>query len=310
MIRIRIYKLLLGLGFGMLIGAYGAGFADAVAQQYSYTGSAQFASGSYFFGETTQSFYLVNGMGWSNDTWNISLSIPMVVQNSPWVSYSTTGQLPTGGSQHGELLNPKNDDNQPVPEATTATPGVWVQQQKGSGRGGRKTIELPDTVSYTQAGFSDPSMNMGIQLWSSTGGRTLLNLNTTIKFPLTDPNNGFGTGKWDFGAGASIMQRLGTVFLMGDLMYWWFGDMEDLELYNPLNYSLGLGKSFDYGTWMANVSFNGYTEIIEDYDPPMSIAAGIGYTVSDAVNLNGLVSYGLSESAADYTIGLGWSVNF
>jgi hypothetical protein len=290
----------------MLIGAFGAGLAVAQAPQWSYQGSAQFATGSYFFTESTQSFYLNNGLGWSGDRVSWSVSVPLVAQNSPWVSYSPTGQLPTGGSQHGALHDQSQGGS--TPEAVMST--HYKMGSQGMGRGSRQEIELPDTVSYTKVGFSDPTAHMSLQVWKNSAYTTTVNINGTIKFPLTDPNDGFGTGQWDGGLGLSFMQRMGTFFLMGDAMYWWFGDLPDMELKDPIAYSIGVGKIFAYGKWLTNASFNGFTEIIDEYDPPMSVALGLGYQAQTRFSLNVNGSVGLSESAADLSLGVGWSIRF
>jgi hypothetical protein len=290
----------------LLIEIVGVGKTALFAQDFSYTGSMQWSTGSYFFGEQTQSWYFVNGLGWANDSWDISVSIPLVIQNSPWISYTTSGQLPTGGPQHGAL------HNQSESEATLlgSQHPILLKDGSGQGRGGRKTISLPDTSSYTQIGFSDPSLSTGYEIWSSSSYRTVITINGSIKFPLADPTSGFGTGAWDGGAGVAVMHRIRTWFLVTDVMYWWLGDFEDLTMQNPLTYSIGLGKSIAGGDWMMNVMYSGYTEVINGYDPPQSLSWGMGYTFSPSFSLNSTVSIGLSESSSDFSAGIGWSWNW
>jgi hypothetical protein len=292
--------------FWVLIGA------DCVqAQKLSYTGSMQYATGSYFFSENTESFSFVNGFLLSGDKTTISFSVPFIYQNSPWISYGATGYLPTGGSQHGSLT-----------DSTGRRPG------KGSGGGGSgmgkaqtfatsfnattdSTITLTDTVSYNSYSFGDPMVYANVNLFRSNSGSTSLQLNTNLKIPVTDPANGYGTGEWDFGVGTSLSQRfLGNNYLYLDITKWWFGDMPDLELQDPISYSIGFSRSLSQGKWLLNATLSGYSEIINDYEPPLNAGLGVGYFVSSKMTLNSTLSIGLTESSSDAAIGLGWSYKF
>lgn len=272
----------------MLLEIGGAG--NLVAQQLYYNGNMQLASGSYFFGERTQSFYVTNGFSINDLRYNASFSFPFVVQNSPWISYSGTGGIPTGGPQSESV-------------------GQHTRQGMGQGMGGRRQhIDLPDTASYNQSGFSDPSANMGYRIIGKDYGTTSVKLNASLKFPLADPTRGFGTGEWDVGWGGSVSQRINTWFISGNLMYWHYGDMPDLELKNALNYGAGIGKSLAGGKWMLLGSFFGMTEIIEDVDPPLSAGLGIGRQIGGRTNFNANIYFGLSESSSDVAVGAGWQV--
>ncbi len=264
---------------------------QAWGQSLRYNGSVQMATGSYFFEENTRSLYVTNGLGIRNGRYGISIDVPFVVQSSPWISYSHYGGIPTGGPQHESV-------------------GQHYGQRSGPGMGGgrRQNIDLVDTASYTQSGFSDPSLSLQYQVLGYESGITALYLNTSIKFPLADPANGFGTGAWDTGIGSSISRRFGTWFTTANIMYWHFGNMPDLELKSSLTYGAGIGKSFSGGHWLVLGSFNGMTKVIEGVAPPMSTALGIGYQVGTRNNLNISTSFGLSESSADVAFGGGWQV--
>lgn len=171
-------------------------------------------------------------------------------------------------------------------------------------------IALPDTLSHTTSSFGDPGVYANIQLYNSTSGRIRVLINSGLKIPLTNPDNGFGTGKWDYGIGLSTYGRPGThTFISAGIMKWWFGSFMELDLKNPLNYSLGLTRSFGQGKWLINGIFNGYTEIIKDYSPPQNLSFGLGVFASDRITLNSTFTLGLSESSADYGFGLGWNIN-
>jgi len=299
---------MLALGGMTLLGAFG-GTGCAQAQGVSYSGSLQFATGSYFFEESTESFSVVNGFSWSGDNATVSFSVPFIIQNSPWISYSAVGYLPTGGPQHSGLRD--STGRRPgrgrmgMMKTTTGSSGYLTQAG-----GDEDPVPLPDTTSYTQSSFGDPNLYVNLKLFSSNSGSTTIRLNSGIKLPFADPNSGFGTGEWDIGLGGSVSQRIDRFFLLADVMKWWFGDLPDLQLKDPLSYSLGIGRSLAGNSWLINASFSGYTEIIEDYDPPMNLGFGIGYFASERVSLNATAGLGLSESSSDLSIGFGWNVRF
>lgn len=277
------------------------------AQNLNYTGSMQYSTGTYFFEESTESFSLVNGLGWSGDHLSAYLNVPFIIQNSPWISYGITGSLPTGGPEHKTVRDSSarrgskgQGGNQNMMSTTSSTDNPYRLQEED--------VIMNDTSSYTQSSFGDPNLYTNVRLYFSDTGETALWLNTGIKFPFADANSGFGTGEWDYGVGISASQRIAGLFFIADVMKWWFGNLPDLELKNPFSYSLGIGKSFGDGDWMINGSFNGYTEIIEHYDPPMNVGLGLGYFATDWLSLNSSFTLGLAESSSDFSMGLGWNV--
>jgi hypothetical protein len=274
----------------LLIVLTGTGIMQA--QQVTYSGSLQFATGSYFFTESTESFYFVNGLSLSGDIGRLSLNIPYVIQNSPWISYNQKGGIPTGGTQHGEIGGRRSD----------------VSSMQDMTRQRRHRVDLPDTVSYRSSSFSDPTVGGTLFLYGRTSPSTSVNLNTTLKIPLANPENGFGTGAWDFGAGLSILQRIKTFYLYGDITYMWLGNMDELELNNPFFFSAGISRGFGGGRWMISTSFSTSIRIIDDYDPPMSLHFGFGHFISPRSSVSSTVGFGLSESSSDFSAGLGWSL--
>lgn len=279
----------------ILSGVFTAG--RVFGQHVYYSGSVQYATGSYFFERSTNSFYLTNGIRITGSRISISLNVPYMAQNTPWISYSGVGMIPTGGPQNGTVSD----------------------MGKGRGQGGQgrmsyntaaveEAVPLIDTVSYNKYGFSDPNLYLSARLTPGSLTSTSLYLNVSTKIPLANPETGFGTGAWDFGAGLSLTQRFHTFFISVDAMYWHLGDMQDLNFKDPVSFGLGLGKSSQNGKWLISGLFTGYTRIIDGYDPPMSVGLGIGYFLTKNIALNANISFGLSESSSNVGGGIGWSV--
>lgn len=268
----------------------------AYAQKVSYSGGVQLSSGSYYFEESTQSFYLFNGLSIQSNHFSISFQVPFVVQSSPWISFSTIGGLPTGGTEHG------------VVERS----GKGGGSGPGSGQGShREPIILADTTQYTRASFSDPSISSGYRFYRSSNGRTSFYLNGQVKVPIADPAGGYGTGSWDTGLGLSASRGLQSMWIISaDLMHWWLGDLDDMKLNNALAYSVSAGKMLNNRKWLLSSSVNGLTKLIDDFDPPVNMNFGVGLMPKDDLLFNTSLSFGLTKSSPDITVGLGWLINF
>lgn len=261
----------------------------------NYSGSVQYATGSYIFAERTHSVYLFNGLDLSHGRLQASVSVPIIYQSSPWVSYTVGGGVPSGGPQQG----------------TVGGHGPGGGPGGGSGAGRRRggdPIVLPDTATYDDIGVGDPSLRVDLTLLRGTTGPTV-RLAGSAKAPIADVNRGFGTGAWDTGFGLSLSQRLGHWFLFGEALHWWLGDMDDLTLQNAVSYSASIGRAFQDGRLGALASVSGYTEIIDTAAPPLQTALGLSYQFGGgAYSLNATVSAGLSESMPDVSMSLGWRV--
>lgn len=282
------------MGWSAVLLGWLAAVPSVLGQNVAYTGSVQYATGSYIFSERTHSVYLFNGLTFSGDRISLSTSISVIFQNSPWISYSGVGGIPSGGPQHGSV-------------------GGGGKGPGGSGRGRRsgETIALPDTISYADVGIGDPFARVDLTLIS--GGRFWpgVQVAASAKAPIADVDRGFGTGAWDAGLGVSLSKRLGSWFVFADAMHWWLGDMTDATLGNSVAYSVALGRSLMEGKLGMIASLFGYTaEILEDVDPPVQAAFGINYSMAQGqYGLNGSVSAGLTESTPDVSVSLGWHVS-
>lgn len=278
--------------FVLILGVLAALSMPAASQSLTYTGSAQYATGDYFFTERTGSFFLSNGLSVSGERITLSINVPYIIQNSPWISYSTHGLLPTGGLGSGAVSG--RDAN-----------GMGM----GSGNGRRVDPGDVDTVSYTQASFGDPNLSVSYRIYTSPQRRTSVQGNGSVKFPLADPTTGFGTGAWDFGAGLSVAQRLGlNVIWLVNATYWQLGDMDELDFKNPVSFSSGIGRVSANSKWLISANIYGYTRVLDEADPPLSAGLNSSVSVTENVQLSANLVVGLSESSSDFSTGIGWSI--
>lgn len=269
--------LLLGLAIGLAVPSSASG------QQIVVRTSGQYSSGDYIFTEKTDLFVWSNGVSVTNGRFQIGINVPLVVQTTPWITYGGIGPTPSGGPQHGAVGG----------------------NGRGAQRGRRTPIALPDTGSYRTTGVGDPQIHASFDLRvPSDTSRFRIQLIGAVKPPLADADAGFGTGAWDGGLGLSLSRSFAPWFALAEGSYWWIGDLDELVLKNSVSYSVGVGRTLYRGRWGLLASISGATPIIEDVDPPAALNGGINFSTGDW-GLSATVSSGLTEGAADWSVGVG-----
>lgn len=246
----------------------------------AYTGSLQFATGNYIFDQNTNGYYFFNGLSFSAGRFSFSGSLPVIFQSTPYVSYSSVGMLPSGGSESSAV----------------------------SGRQGRGQVVLPEPVDFEQFGLGDPLLHVELEVFK--GGKSIPSVRLTagIKVPLADINKGFGTGEWDYGGGLSLSKAFGKTFVFVDLSYWIMGDLPELELKDTVSYGIALGQSLAGGKFALLASFSGYTRIIAEVEPPSVVGLGLSYRIDSKKSFMVNSTFGLTESTPDFSVSLGWRI--
>ena len=249
----------------------------------AYSGSIQYARGNYIFDQTTSSMFMFNGLSFSSEGLNLSVSIPVIFQSTPYVSYSGVGIIPSGGSEHTQV----------------------------SGRKGKnQEVILPEPVDYEQYGIGDPMVSLGVRLLKESKLFPTVQLVVQAKLPLASIEKGFGTGEWDYSGGLSLSKVLGKTFLFVDMYYWMLGDLPDLELKDTVSYSIALGQPLSGGKYALFVSYSGSTNIISEVAPPSFLGFGFSYRIDAKKSLMLNASLGLTESVPDFSVSLGWNIGF
>lgn len=254
----------------------------AAAGTFSYTGSLQMARGDYFFTQTTSGLFLFNGFSFVSRRFSLTASVPLIFQNTPYVSYTGVGVLPSGGTESSTV----------------------------SQRQGREPVVLPEVVDVRQSGLGDPLVTASLTLVEESSSLPAIQLSGLAKAPLADVEKGFGTGEWDWSAGLSVSKRFGRVFLFADVNYWIMGDLPDLELRNAWAYGISIGQSFGHGRFAVLASYSGTSEVIAGVEPPSSLGLGFSIKVGRLTSLMIQSAFGLSEAAPDLSLSLGWSIGF
>jgi hypothetical protein len=277
---------------GILLGVFLTALPGR-SQEVGYNGSIQFATGSYFFTERTDSFYLLNGMDLSAGRLYLQASVPVVVQNPPWISYGPT-PLPSGGSESDRVREQLGG-------------GRMGAGQGGQGGQEGSVIVLPtDGLAYG-AGLADPIVSANIQVFADDTGTLDLRMGGGVKLPVASPTDGFGTGEWDYSGGLSLGARAtdrDTVF--ADLSFQVLGDMPDLPFRNAVAYSLAYGRTISPNRWSLLASVYGMSRVLDEAAAPAQLGLGLTRFFDQGNSMTVDVSAGLSETVPDLSVSIGW----
>jgi hypothetical protein len=289
-----------GIRPGVALAALGLGLAGGGvdAQTVTYSGGLFYAGGSYVFDQRSDAFYLSNGLRIGLGSFELGASIPIVVQNGGVVTRVAGGvPLPTGGVDHRVVgRRPRGD-------------GIGTG---GHGMGPGSTTPDDSLIVAFDDAFSahvgDPSLSASFEPHSGFGALRSVRINGAAKVPLNDVDSGVGSGAWDVGLGSSATIAARGVLLFADLSYWWLGDLPDLELSDGLAYGVGASRSAFGGEGTVLLMLSGMARTIETMEAPLSAALSVSHTVGSRGFLSGGLGVGLTESAPDLTVQLGWSV--
>ncbi|MEN8375943.1 MAG: hypothetical protein ABFS34_10885 [Gemmatimonadota bacterium] len=272
----RAAPVLLALALGA------AGFlpgAPATAQEASWSGSVEVASGDYYFTERSTSVWVVNGVSASWGGVYVDASLPLLLQNSDAITRAGGLPVPTGGNRAGDGSGRRHDE--------------------------LVVIEAPGSLELSLA---DPLLGAGLEFTPTNSPLRSVRVGASVKPPLRSAESGIGTGEWDAGAGAGASLELGSVLVMIQGSYWALGDTPDLELRDVFAYGAALGGFLRGDRLGWSVSVTGSTSMIDGVEAPVSIGGDVYLSLASARSLRAGVRSGLTESAADVAASVGWTI--
>lgn len=284
------------LGLTILLGAGLLASAPRLAaQEVTYFGGASWATGSYVFDRSSNTFMLSNGLRLRVGAVDVGVSVPLTAYDGGLMTTVIQGStVPTGGSQHEQIA-----DRQP---------GETLGTRRGrSGGSSTQDSVLVFDDAYSLA-VGDPYLTANGQIHSGMGALRAVSLSAGAKVPVSDPDSGLGSGAWDFGAGASAIVAAGRTLILADLSYRWVGDLPDLELRDGVAYMLGFSRPAFSGSGSVLLALSGMTPIVEGMEAPVTVLASLGRSTGGGAFVSFGVGFGLTESAPDVSVNLGWSV--
>ena len=275
------------------------------AQTVTYTGAASYSGGSYIFDRRSDSYALSTGLRVASGSVSFGISVPVLVYNGGLITSVASGvPLPTGGTQSGAI-------GSRGPGETVGTRGT------GKGPGGGQGVPPPagtpsdTTVEFVEdfsVALADPVLALEAEIYSGFGVVRSIGLASRAKVPLADVSTGVTSGRWDFGVGASAVLGIGEALLLADLGYWWLGDMAELPLADGVSYALGVSTPVGSKGWSVMGLLTGLSQTINDMDPPITVTGSLSRPVGQRAFGSIGAGFGLTESAPDLYLSMGWSV--
>jgi hypothetical protein len=292
-----------------------AGAGSVHAQEGSWSLTASAASGTYIFTERTNSFTVSTLGALTLGRLEITASLPWILQNGGIVGMVGEFPTPTGGTDHGVVAGRQPGETVPADKgkgkgpgpggnASPRTPLIALALQTSS-EDGDSSVAFDDAY---RGAIADPLVGAGVELFRGTGVVRSVRVRGEAKIPVTDLEDGIGTGEWDFGAGGTLFVGSGRTFLFADLAWWRYGDLPELELSDGLVYGLGVSRSVAEARGSLSLTLSGATRIIDTLDPPLSLGAGLGWQVRPGWSLSVGGHAGLTEASADYGFHTGLSI--
>ena len=267
-------------------------------QSIRYSGALQYVTGSYVFDARSHSMSLRSALSMEAGWFDASLSIPVILRNGGVLTTVGDQLLPTGGEGHGVVAGRRSGDR------------IRTHDGGGMGPGGDMHQEQDSTVVFSDAytlRVGDPFLRVSGEVLGDRDRLRSLRVTGGVKAPMTDLDSGVGTGEWDYTLGATASVLLGSLFLMGDAGYWWYGDLPDLELRDGISWGAALaGFAFDRRVSLM-MTVAGSSRPIRAMDPPLNLGVGAGFRLTREWWGSAGVTMGLTESAADLALSLGWS---
>jgi len=269
---------------------------SGVSGTWSINGGVQYLKGDYIYTSSTSTYYLSSGIRYQSKRWNAGISVPVIAQNNDLISGSGGMFIPSGHTSRG--LNA----------------GGTVGGQHGGGMMGGNRVVTDDVVSQFEFGMGDVYLSGQYQLvgYGSSNllpsSRPSVAISAQIKFPTASGTPDYGTGEFDYGIFVNLAKRWKNYAGFLDAGFWLLGDTPDINYQNPFTYGIGIGRFFQDGRFSALLYYQGYTTILENYDPPRQASLGFYYRVNDQTIFSVSAMAGFSDTSPDFELSAGFNL--
>ncbi|MBL0226661.1 MAG: transporter [Geobacteraceae bacterium] len=190
---------------------------------FSISLGAEFASGDYGTGTTTESVYLPLILTWfPTERIDIGVELPYIYQNNSNVTTSLFQSNQTTNTA-------KTVIRQGGPGGSSVT-GAASTGTAGSGSSGSSVSGLGDII-----------LRCGVIVLFEGERTPQLRPSLFVKFPTANAEDGLGTGEFDAGGGLEATKWFGDLLLTGEALYNYQGRVSGFGLKNYLSYTAGVG---------------------------------------------------------------------
>jgi hypothetical protein len=152
-------------------------------------------------------------------------------------------------------------------------------------------------VNSTESGLGDIIVRAGAVLFPENAAGLSVNGSLAVKLPTADETRGLGTGETDYGAFASIQQRLQAFRLSATAGYLRTGDPTGLNYDDGFSYGIGLSRRFTRTTLYG--SYDNRRAVIPGFENPQEVSAGFFHILNTDYAVKGHLFVGLNNGGPD-----------
>lgn len=269
---------------------------SAESGTWSIDGGLQYFNGKYIYTTSTSTYYLTGGIRYQSDRWNVGITLPVVAQNNDLVSSSGGMFVPSGHSSQGNSGG-----------------GMGGGHHAGGMMGGGRVV-TDDVASHIEFGSGDIYLSGQFQILADRSSYSLqshspsIAISAQIKLPTASKDRNYGTGEFDYGTTLNLAKRWKNYAGFLDIGYWILGDTPEVNYENPFTYGIGVGRFFKGGKFSALLYYQGYSAVLENYDPPRQGSLGFYFRTSDQVIFSATATAGFSDTSPDFGLSAGFNL--
>ena len=262
----------------------------ALAQSVLYDGTIRYSQGKYTLDETVTSAFLLNEFTYSSEHWFAEVLLPVIYQDSAEVRYVGGMPMPTRG-HNGDGGDGGDGGHHGGP---------------GGGTGGTPGEPDIQPQDFSDLGVGDPYLRVGALLYRGVFDRNSLGVFGTVKAPVADETQGFGTGEWDFGLGMSWSRSTEKNLIFLELAYWSLGEPPDVTFKNPIAGEFTYGRVLSNPRYLLEATIWGRTETVADIDGSLAVDLTLGRSLNGPHSVYLTMEAGLTESVPDFAVIVGY----
>ncbi len=250
---------------------------------FSVDSSANYSSGTYGSGITTDIWSAPFTAAYRSDRWTLTLSVP-------YVDIHGSGSVIPGTG--------------PVDNSNPLGRGLGDLLGGGSTSGSRTS-----TAATSASGFGDVVASAGYTLLSSSDRSFALDLGGKVKFATADVNKGLGTGENDYGVSLDTYKVMGRWTPFGGLGWMNYGSSPYIKLKNGMNANAGVNYRIESSD-SVGVYYN-YRQRIAAGGPTQSeVTAFWNHQLNDSLRVQSHALGGLTNGSPDWGVGASIDYSF
>jgi hypothetical protein len=254
--------------------------------KWTLSTSLQVTGGGYIYNEYSIFYLLYGGIRYQINNLTLYGNIPLVAQNNPGFTQSGMMVIPAGKENEGEggMMN-------------------------GNNMHGQNNSMDQSSMMNMHISLGDFYLYGAYQVLNEINHSIDLFINPNVKFPTAAGSTGIGTGKFDFGIFVNARKSIESFVVMAEAGFTKLGDPVGINYKDPFTYGFGIGKFLSENGNSVLLYYFSYTKILDNYEPPRQVSAGLNLNLASNTVLSLIGSVGLSNYSPDFSISGGFNFN-